>query len=240
MQMKLVPHIVLLLAAAFLMSLGSCVNETKTVEDGPPIDTNYLHGFTKVNFTFYTLAEYQNYAFHKDTTTALSIFFDSEHPTVNPITFTWTNTNLRIIGSSYSSYNGYDQNHQQISASSGGMGFSFDCSFSQSANRIDSVSYQYAFSQYHNSLVSHTYYINSRGTYIKAESLGRIFFSNDSIVFSTYGYLAQSQVTAVRDSTNEIGSTYPIPPGAKGAGHFLKNMLSDRQPTTLLRVKLYK
>ncbi len=50
--MKTVPHISLLLAAAFLISLGSCVNEVKNVEEGPPVDTNYLHKFTQVSVYF--------------------------------------------------------------------------------------------------------------------------------------------------------------------------------------------
>jgi hypothetical protein len=224
--------------ASLLIILNSCIYEIKD-EAGSPIDTNYLHGFTKVDLSFTAATQYMMNSGEKDTTSRITILFNNYMSGIQSAT-SWNGNTIQISGNTHSNYQGFDQNHQQTSETSQASGFMLSCNISRAGNQIDSGFFSQYYSQNSNSLISHSYIIDNTGIVIHFQYLDQTLISPDSIIFSIYGNSTGSKVTQVHDSTNFIFSSYLPPPGARGEGHILKNVLWGVRPFPILRVKLYK
>jgi hypothetical protein len=205
------------------------------LEDNP-IDTNFLHGFTKVDISFFVASENFDFSSGKIIPSTINLSYNGNNPPYTP-TFTWRKNNVQISGSYYDNHAEYNQFGYQTAQISRGGGFSIGFTISRSGYQIDSGGYSVSSSD--RTITQHTWVFGNSVTSFICQSLPRLFFSKDSMVFTYSGNELQSYITQVQDSNNYIVTTM-LPPPNHGSGYHLENTMWDQQPPPFLRIKFYK
>jgi hypothetical protein len=243
--------IVVLLLLASVIGLSSCVNEVKnTLPPQAPIDTNYLHGFTKVKISFFGTLQYFDHV-----TDYTGKFIDSQRQYIKPVAFgsqsnfpdfyisvggssrdfiiTWKGNFFYIDGNAYydTSYSWNGNPYTEVGIS-GGERFLFFGAISRSGNQIDSLHGSYkAESDFIN---MHYEEIDTAKQYIELKQLPNFMQNSDTLVFSATGKQLQSIINVLNDRSFQRYNEDVI------RLHELRNIIWNAQVAPVLTVKFYK
>ena len=176
-----------------------------------PIDTNILHGFTKINIAFTCPCNYSTFGGYIWHDTTFSFSFDSKK---NSLGSRWMN-------------NHFQSSDNYINCS---------CFISRAGFQIDSGWCRDSSTQF--GITQHTWSFKHINKYIAYNSLDRIFINSDSIVFSNSGIKLKSKMISVVDS-NISAWTTSLPMWVE-SGYDINDILWDKLLPPILRIKFYK
>jgi hypothetical protein len=207
---------------ASLLSLYSCVTESKQAATGTPVDTTILHSFTSVhvtlngNFRTAVIGQPQN------TYSESIIDCGSTKITWTGLNFKGTYSNSTHQSSPHGSSGNYDTEDQTYdNFVSGILGISGDM--------IESAS---STSTYEDD-VNVTLLRNQLKTFkrIDFNSVSLLSQSNDSLIYSSSGSSLQSNISSILDSSYNSNSNMSTT---------LNTISWDQQPSAVLTVAFYK
>ena len=244
---KIFPLLLLISA----LSLSSCVNEAKKtpVVESTPIDTNYLHRFTKVKISFYGTLQYfdtsTDYSgkfnnslgqYTKRITLGVqsnfSDFYISLGTSERDFLITWKGNLFYINGYAYhdTSYSWNGNPYTEVGISSNER-FLFYGGISQSGNQIDSL---------HGSYTGGVDFINmhykendNAKQSLELKQLPNFLQSSDTLAFSATGNQLESMINVFHDRSSQVYNE-------QLRLHELKNILWDASVAPVLTVTFFR
>jgi len=225
--MPMICKILPLVLLAFALSLSSCVNEVKNpvktqTQDTVAIDTNYLHGFTKVKIYFSGKGKYLGLISGMDTSLTSISYNSSAAQTTQ-----WLNNQFSALYNySYHTVT-HDPNFGNDLTTSGATNIIFISTISDSGYRILSGVYKYSASQEQGYKFGPGPYGSSVQTSLVFLNLPLISKNADSMVYSFKGSQLQTQITQIQDSSTSTDSNI----GTVVDNSVLKSILWDQQPS---------